>query len=195
MGDDAHAVNEILDRLRRAAEEGARVSVGDVVDALGDRGYGPLLFVPALIDISPIGGIPTLPTLLALIMALVAGQIVLGRKTIWLPGVLRRRSVTSERMTKATDKLRPIASWLDRWFHGRLTWLTTPWVSRVAAVLILFLCLSVPPLELLPFATTVPMAAIASFGLAMTLQDGLLMALGFLISAVTVVVGYGLIGG
>jgi hypothetical protein len=50
-------------------------------------------------------------------------------------------------------------------------------------------------LELLPFATTVPMAAIASFGLAMTLRDGLLMALGFLISAVTVVVGYGLIGG
>jgi hypothetical protein len=44
-------------------------------------------------------------------------------------------------------------------------------------------------------ATTVPTAAIASFGLGLTLRDGLLMLLGFLISAITVMVGFGLMGG
>jgi hypothetical protein len=67
-------------------------------------------------------------------------------------------------------------------------------VIRFAAILMIFLCLSVPPLERLPFATTVPMAAIASFGLALTLCDRLLRLLGFLISAVTVVMGFGLLG-
>ena len=54
MGSDSHGVNEILDRLHDTAEGEQKVSIGDIVDALGERGYGPLLFVPALIDISPI---------------------------------------------------------------------------------------------------------------------------------------------
>jgi hypothetical protein len=57
------------------------------------------------------------------------------------------------------------------------------------------LCLTVPPLEFIPFASTAPMAAIAAFGLAMTLRDGLLMALGFVLSLVAVGVGFGMIGG
>ena len=42
---------------------------------------------------------------------------------------------------------------------------------------------------------TLSMAAIAAFGLAMTLRDGLLMALGFVLSLVAVGVGFGMIGG
>lgn len=195
MGSDTYKLNEILDGLRQTAESKDEVSVGDAVEMLGERGYGPLLFVPALIEISPIGGIPAVPTLLALIIMLLAVQIALGRQHMWLPGFLRRMSVSGEKMIKATEKLRSVADWLDRHLHGRLTWLTTDKTIRVAAVLIIVLCLSVPPLELLPFASTVPMAAIASFGLAMTLRDGLLMGLGFLMAAATVAVGFGLIGG
>ncbi|TNC66628.1 exopolysaccharide biosynthesis protein [Rubellimicrobium roseum] len=192
---DEKGVEQALDRLHETGEDKDKVSVGDVVEALGDRGYGPLLFVPALIEISPIGGIPAVPSILALIIALFAVQIALGREKMWLPGFLRNLSVTGDRMKRATDKLQPVARWLDRWFHGRLEWLASDKVLRVAAVLIVFLCLSVPPLELLPFASTAPMAAIASFGLAMTLRDGLLMALGFALSLATVAVGFGLIGG
>jgi hypothetical protein len=57
------------------------------------------------------------------------------------------------------------------------------------------LCLTVPPLELVPFASTAPMAAIAAFGLGMTLRDGLLMGLGFVLSVVAVAVGFGMLGG
>lgn len=121
MGTDSHKVDEILDYLRETAEGGDDVSVGDVVAASGDRGYGPLLFVPALIDISPIGGIPKLPKLLAAIMALVAGQIVLGCEAMWLPSLLRRRSVSVDTMSRTTDKLRPVARWLGRWLHCLLS--------------------------------------------------------------------------
>ena len=60
-----------------------------------------------------------------------------------------------------------------------------PW-PRIAAVMVMALCLTVPPLELVPFGSTAPMLAIAAFGLALLVRDGLLMiaALAFSLSAV-----------
>ncbi|EYD72468.1 exopolysaccharide biosynthesis protein [Limimaricola hongkongensis] len=191
----SHAVEDILDRLAQEGRDDDRATVGDVIGALGGRGFGPFLFVPALIEVSPIGGVPGVPTLLALIIALFAVQIVMGRDEMWLPGFLERRSVQGDNLLAAADKLRGIGRWLDRWFHGRLEALTGPKASRIAGIAVLLLCLTVPPLELVPFASTAPMAAIAAFGLAMTLRDGVLMGLGFALSVVAAGVGLGMIGG
>jgi hypothetical protein len=196
MGERSRAVEDILDRLHETAEKEGKVSIDDTVSALGDRGWGPFLFVPAIIEISPLGGIPGVPTLLALIIAIFAAQIAWGRERMWLPDLLGRQNVSSERMRKAVEKVRPVGEWLDRWFHGRLPRLTLDRATRVAAVLVLLLCLAVPPLEFLPFASTAPMAAIAMFGLALMLCDGLLMAVGFALSVFALAVGFfGLWGG
>ena len=195
MSENSHAVEDVLDELRQTADDEGEVSVGDAVAAFDERGYGPFLFVPALIEISPIGGIPGISTLLALIIVIFAGQIAWGREHMWLPGFLSRRSVSDDKLKRSLDKIAPAARWLDRWFHERLAQLTTPAAIRIAAAIIVLLCLGVPPLELIPFASTAPMTAIAMFGLAFTLRDGLLMALGYLLSAVAVAVGFGMIGG
>lgn len=191
MAEANHAVEDILDRLHEIAEDKNAVSVGDTVAALGDRGWGPFLFVPALVEISPVGGIPGVPSLLAAIIAIFAAQIAVGRDHMWLPDILKHRHVPGDRMRKAAEKMRPVGAWLDRWFHGRIKWMTNDRMTRVAALVVLVLCLSVPPLELFPFASTGPMAAIACFGLALMLRDGLLMALGFALSAAAVAVGVG----
>lgn len=180
-------VEDILDSLHQAAETEGRITVQDTVEALGDRGWGPFLFVPAIIEISPIGGIPGVPTLLATIIAIFAVQIAWGRDHMWLPGILGRRGVSTGRMRYAIDKVRPVGRWLDRWFHGRLPQLTSDRLTRIAAGLVVVLCLSVPPLELFPFASTAPMATIAMFGLGLMFRDGLLMAIGFALAAGTLV--------
>ena len=42
---------------------------------------------------------------------------------------------------------------------------------------VLLMCMTVPPLEVLPFASSLPMGTIALFGLALVTRDGRLMAL------------------
>ncbi|MCD2325268.1 exopolysaccharide biosynthesis protein [Sphingomonas sp. IC-56] len=194
MAEDPKSVGDILDRLEELANEDDKVSLGDVVEALGNRSQGPFLLVPALVEISPLGGIPGFPTAIALVIVLIAVQIVLGRKHLWLPKFLSNRALSSEKVCKATGKLRGLARFMDRWFHGRLPALTKGPFVRVAAGACILLACTVPPLELLPFATTAPMAAIAAFGLALLVRDGLLMIVAMVLTLVAVGVGVGMLG-
>lgn len=193
MAQQNHAIEDVFGSIEAVAESRDRkVSVGDITDALGDRGHGPFLFVPAVLESTPIGGIPGVPTLLAAIIAVFAAQIALGRDTLWLPETLRRRAIHATRVRKAMQAMQPAARRIDRWFPERLPQLSGPAARRAAAVLSLLLCLTVPPLEFVPFASSAPMVPIAIFGLAMTLRDGLLMAVGFALTAAAVFgVGFG----
>jgi hypothetical protein len=176
MGEPAHAAADIVDRIEDRARPERRVTFGEVFEALGARGYGPFLFAPALVELSPLGAIPGVPTLLAAIIILFATQIAAGRRHLWLPERLKRRSIPAASLGKAVGWMRPVARWLDRWFRPRLTVLTSPPVIRGVAVVTVLLCLTVPPLELIPWASSAPMAAIALFGLALLARDGLVMA-------------------
>ncbi|TKD52125.1 exopolysaccharide biosynthesis protein [Sphingomonas baiyangensis] len=185
MADDGdfQSVGEILDAMRDLGEKQDRVAVGDLFETFGQRSHGPALLVPALIEISPIGAIPGVPTALAIILILFAVQIMLDRDHLWLPGLIERRSVRGERVQGAADKLRGVGRFLDRWFHGRLTRFTDGIWMRVAAGCVIVLALTVPALELFPFASTAPMAAIAAFGLALLMHDGALMLFAYGVAA------------
>lgn len=193
MADDPHSVSDILDAINDLADKSDKVAVGDVVEALGSRGFGPFLVVIPLIDISPIGSIPGLPTAMAIIVVLIAGQMALGRKHLWLPGFVERRAITSGKVKKATEKVRGVARFLDRWFHGRLPALTKGPFVRAAAIGCILMAMCVPPLELLPLATTAPMLAIAAFGLALTVRDGVLMIAASALAVAAVAIGTGLL--
>lgn len=194
MADDPESVGDILDRIEEIGRKHDEVSLGAIAEALGNRGHAPFLLVPALIDISPIGGIPGLPTALGAVIILVAAQLLLGRRHLWLPAFVARRSVSADKACRSTGKLRRMARFLDRWFHGRLPQFTRGPFVRMAAGLCILLALTVPPLELLPFATTAPMAAIAAFGLALLVRDGLLMLIATALAAGAIGIGIGLLG-
>lgn len=189
MQDEISSVGDILDTLDDLAGRDEQVRIGDVSEALGQRSYGPFLLVPALLEISPIGGIPGLPTALAAIIILFAAQMLLGRRHLWLPQFVTCRSIKADSVGKGADKLRGLARFLDRWFHGRLTPLTKGLWVRIAAGCVIVLALTVPPLELLPFASTAPMAAIAAFGVALLVRDGALMVAAFFAAGVALAIG------
>jgi hypothetical protein len=189
---EPHSVGEILDCLDGLAVESERVSLGAVVESFGHRGYGAVLMVPVLIDWSPLGGIPGVQSFLALVAAIVSAQMLVGREHLWLPGFVARRAIGSARLRAAAARMRGVARFMDRHFHGRLQRLTRAPFSRIAAALVIAICLTVPPLDLIPFGGSGPMLAVAFIGLALLVGDGVLLLVALTLSVGAIALGLSL---
>ncbi|MCJ8140638.1 exopolysaccharide biosynthesis protein [Falsirhodobacter halotolerans] len=168
-------LQDIVAKLRDLGGHRDDVSIADMRLTIGERSFGPMLAIPALIEISPIGGIPGVPTVIALIITLVAAQIVFGRRHLWLPGFLDDRTVTGDKLQGAMDWLHRPAGWIDAVLRPRLQIVARGFGLRIVAALCIGLCATVPPLELVPFASTLPMAAIALMGLGLMARDGVVI--------------------
>lgn len=181
-----HNLDGILRQLERAAAEAGdegQVSVGLVMHTLGARSFGPLLLVPGLIGVSPIGAIPLLPAVMAAIVFLVSAQILIGMDHAWLPQTLLKRSMPGKRMHQACAAIRPYARFVDMLLYPRLTILTRGPFLFVIAFLCLTVAIVTPIIEIVPLAGIVPNAAIVAFGLALTAHDGLWALIASLITA------------
>ena len=179
---EPEGVEDVLGELDDLAAKGDKVRIGDVLDDFGGRSFGPFIMLPALLEITPVGGIPGIPTFLAVVIALVAVQLLFGTDHIWMPQFLQNRAVTSKKLHKGIAKLRGLAHWLDEHSHGRLEFITEGVWVKVAAAVVILLCCTVPPLEVLPFASSAPMLAIAAIGLALIVRDGFLMLAAFVLA-------------
>jgi hypothetical protein len=170
--------NKLSDLVERIGERGDgqdHVSVHDIREMLGERSFGPFIALPALIEITPIGGIPGVPTLIAVMITLVCAQMLFGRNHLWLPNVLERKTLAGDRVKDGMKWLERPADWIDRVLRPRLSWFSGTVGLRIVALLCILLCITVPPLELLPFASTIPMGAIALMGLGLMVRDGLVI--------------------
>ena len=178
-----HDLEGVLDQILRACDRDPTewVSVKDVMETIGNRSFGPLLLVPGLIGLSPIGAIPGLPGIMAAIVILVAIQMLFGRDHAWLPGVLLRRAMKKDRVKRGIALIRPYARFVDRFTMPRMTLLTRGAFFYVLAAACLLVAIVQPVIELVPLAGIVPNAAIVAFALAITAHDGLwaLIALAF----------------
>ena len=191
MPDTPGSVINIVRRLDEPApDESGEISLGQVIESFGTRSYGPALLIPSLLGVSPVSAIPTAPTILALVVVIISVQVLLGRDHFWLPDILAQRSVSRGTLSKARKRLSKPARWLDKAFTNRLEALTHPPAQRIASALVISLALCVPPLELIPLAAAAPFLAIAAFGIAFMLRDGLLLLVALALS----IGSFGLLG-
>ena len=176
---------DLMERIASLGDDAEEVSVKDVKHEIGERSFGPALAIPAIIEITPIGGIPGLPTVIALLVAIIAAQILFDRDHLWLPGFLERRRMTGKTLAKSMRALRKPADWLDKVLKPRMGWVARDPTLRVMAGIVILLCCTVPPLELLPFASSIPMGAVALIGLGLMARDGLVMLIAAVLSSAT----------
>jgi hypothetical protein len=187
MTDRVRDLTGLLDELDEAAETaGEKVSLKELRDAIGARSFGPLLTVAGLLALTPVGVIPGAPTALAVMVALIATQLLIGAHSFWLPKSLLKLSVRADRLAKAVEKSRKPARMVDRVLRPRLDWLTGPVGVRVVAAVCILVAISIPPLELVPFAVFAPAAAIAAFGLGLLARDGAVLCVALLASATAI---------
>jgi hypothetical protein len=180
-------LEELLEQLESAGGRGKEVSVREVRDAIGRRAFAPLLLLVSLVGFTPLGGIPGVPTALAVIVILVAGQVALSRRHLWAPAFVLDRQVEKRKLQKSARALKPFARWVDKVIRPRLTFLTEPPWSAVIAVTCVLLALTVPPFELVPFVDLPLWGAMVAFSLALFAHDGVLAIIAFILTAVGVV--------
>ncbi|SMX46725.1 exopolysaccharide biosynthesis protein [Actibacterium lipolyticum] len=177
-GAEPSTINEVLDSLCHA-RNGDRVTVRDIVEKMGERSFAPLLLVPAMILVSPVSSILGMPTFGALVIGLILVQAIMGRKHLWIPEFLARRSLPAKRVESAVNWLRKPATWVDRHVHRRLTYLTVRPLSYIALLTCLALTLTMPLLEVLPMLATVSATAITLFAIGLLTHDGMFIIAGY----------------
>ena len=179
---------DLIDSIEEMEQDASRVSVNDVVYAVGRRSFGPLLLVAGLITLAPIiGDIPGMPTLMAVLVLLVSGQLLAGREAFWLPNWLLKRSLSREKFDKAIKWMKKPARWIDGLLRVRLPWLTGYIGIRVTAVVCLLIALAMPPMEFIPFSANGAGLALTLLGLGLVARDGVALLLGFALFGATCV--------
>ncbi len=174
-------VNNLESLLASLTEKtsGEDVTVREMLDAVGRRSYGPILLLLGFIAISPLTIIPGTSWLVALIILLIAGQIVLGRAFPWVPKRVLDISFPRSALVTGVEHAGRYARPVDKVLKPRLAFLSrTPFIGLsalvcIAAALVTF------PLGLIPFGPVLPGLTVLLFGLGLTARDRfVLMAAG-----------------
>ncbi|SDL69512.1 Uncharacterized conserved protein [Franzmannia pantelleriensis] len=181
-------LGEMLERLEHIDRPDGRVSLEDVMETLGRRAFGPLLLLAGIVTVVPvIGGIPGVPTLMAGLVLLVAVQLLLQRRAIWLPRWLLTRSVALTSLHKASRWLAPVARPLDALLRRRWQALVGDHAVTAMAICCIGVALMMPPMELVPFSANGAGLALSGFGLALMSEDGVAALFAFTVSVATLV--------
>jgi hypothetical protein len=184
MKKEITTLRQLLDRIADAAQNNDPVSVDAILQMAGRRSFGTLLLVAGIIILAPIiGDIPGVPTLMGMIVLLTGIQLLLNRKKLWLPRFLLQRSVKSEKLSRALEKLYPVARFIDRFLKPRLTLLIRGIMIYVISAICLGIAAVIPVMELIPFSANLAGLALTAFGLSLIARDGMLALIAFTFTA------------
>lgn len=159
-----------------------RISVGQLIQALGDRGLIGLLLILAVANVIP--NPPGTSAVLGLPMLYLSWQMMRGGMP-WLPQFLAARSFDIDHFRTVVARTTPRLNRVERLLRPRLPSLSSPAAFRIlgAVCLLLSVVLAMP----IPFGNLLPAAAIAIIALGALERDGLWIAGGVLFGvAVTV---------
>lgn len=180
---DPKNITQVIDKVEKEVDS-ERLSLGRVLKLFQSNGYGPLLLVAGLIIILPTGGIPGLPTVLGVSIILIAGQLVLGRPTPWLPRPLRNLKLKKRKFDKGADTIKPVTRKIDYILKARMSYLASGTAARFVGVVFVMMALLLPITEFVPFSDIVPGLAITSLALGLTARDGLFIIIGLIMATI-----------
>ena len=183
------SLQDLLKRIREISQNKEDISVGEIMETVGGRSYGPLLLLAGLVTLAPvIGDIPGIPTILGAIVFLFSAQLLYGKEHFWLPKFLLNRSVSGKKLKKGIEWLESPARIIDKLLKPRFTLLVKDTAVYAIALMCLLIASVMPIMEFVPFSANAAGAALTVFGLALIARDGLLLLLALLLTAAIAVI-------
>ena len=171
--------------LREVAEQSDDVvSIGDIVEHFGQRALGAVLFLFCIFNLFPWP--PGGTTITGIPLLLVAAQVAVGVRRVWLPRAILARGVDEALFKRGLAKVLPWLERLERISRPRLGWLFGPVGDRVIGLVVVALSLVI----VLPITggNLLPALAATVLAVSMVQRDGVLALLGYALVAVSAAV-------
>lgn len=176
--ENIRSISNVLTDLDAGLPED-RVSVSYLLEAFHERGFGFMLLILSIPMALPIPVPPGINVILASPLILLTAQQALGRRTIWLPETIKKRTVKSSKLRTVLSGSLPWFQRLEKIVRPRMEFMTRGVFSYFIGVfgLIMALSVCVP----LPLTNTVPSLGIALMSVGVISRDGLAVIIGALI--------------
>lgn len=178
----AEPVIRLSDVLREIDRNlGERISLRDLISALGDRSFVPLMILFALPNV--LSFVPGASVISGLPLLFVAIQLLFRRPSVWLPNILADRSIDHGVFTRVITHEVPWIEWVERMARPRYWPFSRASGERIigAASLLMAIFLFLP----IPFANSLPAISIVMLALSLGERDGLWLAGGMIASLVS----------
>lgn len=177
---DDWVLSSLLDDLARLALSHDKISVADLIDALGSRGFGPLLVMLSGFMILPIGMVPGIPAVAGVLMVLIGGRMMTGETRLWVPARLGRVELTGHLLAVSVARAQPAALRLRPFLAPCLPFLIDSMVmSRVVALVLILTGAVIIVAGFIPGLPFVLSLHVLILGMALSARDGLAALVGY----------------
>lgn len=156
------------------------VSVGWLIEQLGPRSFGLILFIMAVIAFVPGASI-----FVGILIAWPAVQMILGHDVAVLPRVIARRQIAVARLARAIAFVAPKLRWVERFVRPR--W-PTPFQTTKRLTGLIMLLLGLTIISPVPFSQYLPAVAVMLLALAYLEEDGIALSIALITALVSLAV-------
>jgi len=169
---DTRPFSQVIEDIGR--RDDARLYLGELVDAFGERGFGALMLFFGLLNIA-IGIIPGTTTILGAPLLLIGIQLVIRQEQLWLPRWALKRWIERSAYREGVERILPRVRKIERLSRSRLHVMT----SELSEVLIGVATVLLAGILVLPIwgGNLVPALIISAFGFGLMQRDGLAILL------------------
>lgn len=174
-GKEIRPLSGLLNDFKAALPE-AEVPLEHILEALHERGFGVLLFVLAFPMALPVPKPPGVTFLLGIPLLLLTSQQAIGRRTIWIPEFIRRRTIPRMRLVFLIEKVLPWILKAEQFIRPRMGWATHGLAARSSGLAGVIMSTAI----FLPFPgfNTIPSMSLCLLSIGDVMRDGLAVVVG-----------------
>jgi len=176
------------DALERAVNQHSHdyVSLGELMHALHERGFGLLMLVLVLPNCVPVPLPPGISTIFSLPLLFLSTQMLMGLDSPWLPGWLHKKKINRRTLAKIISRANPRLKKIEILLRPRLSFASTRTGEKLLGGfwLIFSISIAIP----LPMTNFIPGVGILVSALGLLSKDGVVLLLGILIGLGGIVV-------
>jgi hypothetical protein len=180
--------SEVLENVVETKKSRDELLLGEIKDALNERGFGLLLLFFSVPLAVPVPVPPGVTTIASIPLLLLSVQIILGRKTPWLPLWLMRKKIRRRTLAKILEKSTPSLRRIEKILRPRLVFISGN-ERFVGFMCFILACNTAIPV---PFGNILSAAGISIISLGFLSRDGFVITLGYILGFVGILLSVAL---